>query len=180
MRHLALILCSLALTLPAAAVDWNLIGGVDLQGEIGSGDVSVDTDRGFSVGLEVEHTMIPNFTIGAGLEYLAPRDLDDGSGEVDGYSLYAVGRYRVLGPLYAVGRYGFSDLSLDQVASADELNLDSGTHWGVGAGVRLAKSLRVEVIYDKFDGDVDTDIGDVGVDFQYDYETTLARLVWTF
>jgi len=161
----ALALASAASAAPALAgpVDFNVFAGVDTGGTLALGTLDVDAERGYSLGLEVLADL-PLADIGGGAEYGVPRELDASQGEYSYTFVYAVVRVTLLGPLYAVARYGYLDPSLDELESADP---GSGTGWGAGVGLSLLDAVKVEVQHTELGGDVD-------------YTATVARVILTF
>lgn len=150
----------------AGPVEFNLTAGLDFDGSF-EADVEVDSDAGFSLGLEMMFDG-PMFEVGAGLEYGFERGADAGLDEldVDYRNLYLAGRLRVFFPaLYVVGRYGYGEVS-----GVDDI--DGGGTWSAGAGLSFADRFKVEVMLNNFEMEI------AGVDV--DYETWSARLVYTF
>jgi len=163
-------LCAFALALvvgaaPAAAgpVDFNIFAGIDTGGSVDIGSVDLDSERGYSLGIEVLADL-PILDVGGGAEYGVPRGFDATEGEYSYTFVYAVARLTLLGPLYAVGRYGYLDPSIDEL---ELQTVGSGTGWGAGLGVTLLDTLMLEVQHIELGGDVD-------------YSATVARVILSF
>ena len=168
MRNLFVLLMGLILIAPVAgAVDLGLSLGLDFDGELDLGDIGAESETGYSLGLELVFDL-PLLELGGGVEYGFERD-DEAGGSVDYTHVYAVARLGLLGPLYAVGRVGWSDLSASDIVDGD---LGDGESWSVGAGVGLLDKLKLELLLNNFSAD--SDLGDL------DYETYSARVVWVF
>jgi len=166
MRRSGIVLAlAVASAVPALAgpVDFNLFASVDTGGALAVGSLDVDTERGYSLGLEVLADL-PLADLGGGAEYGVPRKLDATVGEYSYTFVYVVARVALLGPLYAVARYGYLDPTLGELESADP---GSGTGWGAGVGFSLLDALKVEVQHTELGGDVD-------------YTATVARVILTF
>lgn len=165
---LLVVVVLLALATPAAAMgplEFNVLAGVDFGGTLSSGP-DFDTKTGYSLGLEVIFDF-PLIDIGAGLEYGFDRDVDfDTVSESINYSrVYAVGRVTLFPMVYLVGRYGYGQLDgID--------NLDGGQSWAAGLGLNLLSKIRIEALYNKAKGEVDSQ--------DLDYEYWGARLVYSF
>ncbi len=170
LRRLALVAVLAAAAIPAAAfdLDLNLAVGLDLGGSFDLGAVDLDSGSGYTLGLEVVLD-IPLIELGAGLEYASGRSPENADGDLSWYSVYAVGRLHVLGPVYLAARYGWTDASLDRVLEGDA---GSGSTWGVGAGVGLLGTIQVEALLNT----VSVDVGDANLG----YETWSLRLLYTF
>ena len=169
MRTAVILLVGLVLSAPAAgAFDLGLSVGLDFDGELDLGDVAAESETGYSLGLELVFDL-PLLELGGGLEYGFERDDESGVGSVDYTHLYAVARMGLIGPLYAVGRVGWSDVSASDLVEGD---LGDGESWSVGAGVGLLDKLKLEVLLNNFSAD-----GDLG---DFDYETYSARVIYIF
>lgn len=170
LRRLILLAALTAAAVPAAAVDldFNLVAGLDLGGSFDLGEADLDSDTGYSLGLEVMFD-IPVIEVGGGVEYSAGRGPEDEDGDLSWYTVYAMGRLSILGPVYLAARYGWSDASLDDVVDVDA---GDGTTWSVGAGVGFLGKLKAEVLFNQVS--VDIDGGDL------DYESWTLRLLYTF
>ena len=150
---------------PAAAgpVDFNLFAGIDTSGSVGLGPLDLDSEQGYSLGIEVLADL-PIVDVGGGAEYGVPRGFDAVAGEYSYTFIYAVARLTVFGPVYVVGRFGYTDPSFEDIEGD---SIGSGTGWGAGVGVSLLDSLMLEVQHTEFGGDVD-------------YSATVARVILSF
>lgn len=165
-RHvLAITLILAAAAAPAAAgpVEFCLFGGVDVSGNVDVGSLDLDSEQGYSLGVELLADL-PVIDVGGGAEYGVPRGFDAREGEYSYTFIYAVARLTVIGPIYLVGRYGYTDPSIDDIEGD---SIGSGTGWGAGVGVSLLTRLKLEVQHTEMGGDVD-------------YTATVARLILTF
>ena len=159
----ALILAAIAAPAVAGPVELNLFAGIDTSGSVDLGSLKLDSEQGYALGIEVLADL-PLIDVGGGAEYGVPRGFDATGGEYSYTFLYAVVRLTILGPAYAVGRYGYTDPSVDALDSG---SIGSGTGWGAGIGVSLLDRLKVEVQHTSFGGDVD-------------YSATVARVILSF
>jgi len=109
----------------AVGIDFNLALGAQFEGSIS--DVDFDTDEGFSLGLELMFDL-PLIDVGVGYEYGFPRDgqhIED----LEYHYVYGIGRLTLLGPVYLVGRYGWADVSVNDLDSDySKLQLQDRSH----------------------------------------------------
>ena len=164
------VLCTLALVVAAAAtpavagpIEFNLFAGIDTGGSVDLGSLKLDSKQGYALGIEILADL-PLIGVGGGAEYGAPRGFDATDGEYRYTFVYAVVRLTIFGPVYVVGRYGYTDPSVDELEGD---SIGSGPGWGAGVGVSLLGQLKVEVQHTEFGGDVD-------------YSATVARLILSF
>lgn len=166
----ALAVVTLGLAAPAASaldVDLNVVVGADFGGEF-STDVDVDSATGYTLGLELMFD-VPVVELGVGAEYGFERSAEDADVDVSYVNVYAVGRLNFIGPLYAVARLGYSDISADAVA---DLSVDGGTSWSAGLGLKFFDRFRIEALYNQLSGSLD--------DRDLDYDTWSLRAMVTF
>jgi len=159
----------LAVASPSSAVDLglNVVVGTDFAGDF-STDVSEDSATGYTLGLELMFE-IPVVDLGIGAEYGFERSVKGTDADVSYANVYAVGRLNFIGPLYAVARFGYSDMSADALG---DLSIDGGTSWSAGLGLKFFDRLRIEALFNRLSGSVD--------DQDLDYETWSLRAMWTF
>ncbi len=148
--------------LPAAAFDLNLAVGVDFAGDFDLGNVSLSSDTGYSLGLELAFK-VPIVELGVGFEYGFSREAQAGDLEASYTQLYGIGRV-FFGPLYVAARLGYADLS---VSSALDGDFSGGGTWGVGGGVELFDKLKIELLFNDIGGDLS-------------YQSWTGRLLYTF
>ena len=167
-----LVLSMLALAGPASAIgiDLNVVVGADFGGEF-STDISADSATGYTLGLELMFE-VPVVELGIGAEYGFERSVKGADTDVSYANVYAVGRLNFIGPLYAVARLGYSDMSADVGDLIDDLSVDGGGSWSVGLGLKFFDRIRVEALYNQLSGSVD--------DQDLDYETWSLRAMVTF
>ena len=157
-------------TAPSAAAlgfDLGLAAGAEFAGDVSNFDL--DTDSGFSLGLELMFE-VPVVKLGVGYEYGFPRDTDGVLSDMEYHMLYVVGRVNFFGPLYAVGRIGYADLTAEL---PEEVGKDSGNSFSLGAGIDLP-SVKVEILYNDFDIEID-DFGRA-----VNYTNYQARVIYSF
>ncbi len=164
---LAVVMFALAAPVSALGLDLNVVVGADFGGEF-STDVSEDSATGYTLGLELMFD-IPVVELGVGAEYGFDRSVKGSDADVSYANVYAVGRLNFIGPLYAVARFGYSDLSADAIG---DLSIDGGTSWSAGLGLKFFDRLRVEALFNRLSGSLD--------DQDLDYETWSLRAMWTF
>ncbi len=154
--------CLIALTVaPASSFDLNLAVGADFSGDFSAENISVSSDTGYTLGLELAFK-IPLIEAGVGLEYGFSRSAADF--DVDGsyYQIYGIGRF-FIGPAYIAGRFGYSDVSLSEALDGSS----NGGSWGLGGGVELFGKVKAELLFNS-----------VGSDLKYEGWT--LRLLYTF
>jgi hypothetical protein len=148
--------------LPAAAFDINLAVGVDFAGDFDLGDISLSSDTGYSLGLELA-IKVPIVELGVGFEFGFSREAQAGDLKASYTQLYGIARL-FFGPLYVAARLGYADLS---VSSALEGDFSGGGTWGVGGGVELFDKLKIELLFNNISGDLS-------------YQSWTGRLLYTF
>ena len=148
--------------LPAAAFDLNLALGVDFAGDFDVGNISLSSDTGYSLGLELAFK-VPIVELGVGFEYGFSREAQAGDLKASYTQLYGIGRV-FFGPVYVAARLGYADLS---VSSVLEGGFDGGGTWGVGGGVELFDKLKIELLFNSISGDLT-------------YQSWTGRLLYTF
>jgi hypothetical protein len=173
MRHVlagVVVLGMLASAAPASAMgfDLGIAAGLQFGGSIGS--IDLDTDNGYTLGLELVFE-VPVVELGVGYEYGFPLDSDGDVENIDYHLLYGVGRVHILGPAYIMARLGYAS------ASAEIPDFGSGSSggmsWSAGIGAEVWK-LRVEVMYNDFDIDLDD------IDTKLDQSYFTGRVILTF
>lgn len=170
---LALIVVSpIVLASPASAlgIDLNVVVGADFGGEF-STDISEDSATGYTLGLELMFE-IPVVELGIGAEYGFERSVKGTDADVSYANVYAVGRLNFIGPLYAVARLGYSDMSADIGEAIGNVSVDGGGSWSVGLGLKFFDRFRVEALFNQLSGSFD--------DQDLDYETWSLRAMVTF
>ena len=164
---LAVVILTLATPASALGLDLNVVVGADFGGEF-STDISGDSATGYTPGLELMFE-IPVVELGIGAEYGFERSVKGTDADVSYANVYAVGRLNFIGPLYAVARLGYSDMSADAIG---DISIDGGTSWSAGLGLKFFDRLRIEALYNALSGSLD--------DQDLDYETWSLRAMWTF
>ncbi len=151
----------------AIGLDFGVAGGFQLKGNVA--DFDLDTDSGFSLGLELMFE-IPIVKLGVGYEYGFPRDTDGALSNMEYHLFYGIARVHFLGPAYVMGRAGYANMraELPEISGSDD-----GLSWGVGLGVKISR-FKVEVAYNDFDITVN-DLGGT-----VDYSNYAARLIFSF
>lgn len=145
----------------AVEFDLNLAVGADFAGDFDVGDIAVEADTGYTLGLELVLDL-PVIEAGVGFEYGLSRDARNGDFAGDYYHIFAIGRV-FFGPLYAAGRLGFADVSLPAELAGDS----SGGSWALGGGIELFDVVKLELLFSQ----LGSDLG---------YESWTARLLYTF
>ena len=146
---------------PAAAFDINLAVGADFGGDFDAGNISVSSDTGYTLGLEIAFK-VPIIEVGVGLEYGFSRDASDFDFDASYYQLYGIGRF-FIGPAYIAGRFGYADVSFSEAIDG---STDGGS-WGLGGGVELFGKLKAELLFNSLGSDLS-------------YESWTVRLLYTF
>jgi hypothetical protein len=147
---------------PAEAFDINLAVGADFGGDFDLGDVSLSSNTGYNLGLEIA-VEVPFIELGAGLEYGFERSADIGDLDASYYQIYAIGRF-FFGPLYIAGRFGYANMSVSTILDGD---FGGGGSWGLGGGVELFGKLKTELLFNNISGDLT-------------YQSWMIRLLYTF
>ena len=158
----ALFVVLLLSTAPAVAFDINLAVGADFGGDFSLGNVSLDSNTGYNLGLEIA-VKIPVIEIGAGLEYGFSREATAGGLKASYYQIYGIGRF-FIGPAYIAGRFGYANMSVSSVLEGD---FGGGGSWGLGGGVELFGKLKLELLFNNINTDLE-------------YQSWTARLLYTF
>ena len=142
--------------------DVNLAVGADFNGDFDLGDISLSSNTGYNLGLEIAFD-IPVIELGAGFEYGFSRDATATDLETSYTQIYAIGRF-FIGPAYIAGRFGYADMSVSSIIEGD---FGGGSSWGLGGGVELFGKLKVELLFNNINGDLK-------------YQSWTTRLLYTF
>lgn len=161
------VILSTAGSIAAVGLDFGVAGGFQFKGDIS--DFDLDTDSGFSLGLELMFE-IPIVKVGVGYEYGFPRDTDGSLSNIEYHLFYGIARVHFLGPVYAMGRAGYATMRADLL---DASGSDDGLSWGLGIGFTVSR-FKIEVAYNDFDITVNDLGGSV------DYSNYAARLIYSF
>jgi len=164
---LILILCAVAVPASAVGFDFGIAAGAQFNGDIS--DFDLNTDDGFSLGLELMFE-IPIVKLGVGYEYGFPRDTDGLVSDIEYHLVYGIGRIHFLGPVYAMARVGYADVS---AKVPDYKGSNAAMSWGAGFGVKISK-IKIEAMYSDFDIEVDQPGDSVR------YTNYSARLIYSF
>jgi hypothetical protein len=163
LRTLGVLFVVTAAPAVAGPVDFSLFAGIDTSGSVDLSSLELDSEQGYSLGIEILADL-PIIDVGGGAEYGVPRGFDATAGEYSYTFIYAVARLTILGPVYVVGRFGYTDPSVDEIEGG---SMGSGTGWGAGVGVSLLDFLMIELQHTELGGDVD-------------YSATVARVIFSF
>jgi len=147
---------------PADAFDLNLAVGADFGGDFDLGGVSLSSNTGYNLGLEIAFK-VPFIELGAGLEYGFSRSANIADLDASYYQIYAIGRF-FFGPVYIAGRFGYADMSVSTILEGD---FGAGGSWGLGGGVELFGKLKAELLFNN----INTDLK---------YTSWTIRLLYTF
>jgi hypothetical protein len=147
---------------PAGAFDVNLAVGADFGGDFDLGGVSLSSNTGYNLALEIA-VEVPFIELGAGLEYGFSRSADVADLEASYYQIYGIGRF-FFGPVYIAGRLGYADMSVSSILGGD---FGGGSTWGLGGGVEFFGKLKAELLFNNINGDLD-------------YSSWTIRLLYTF
>lgn len=150
----------------AQGFDLGLAVGGQFSGDVS--DFNIDTDDGFTLGLEVIFDL-PMLKLGVGYEYGFPRDTKGALSDLEYHLIYGIGRFSFIGPVYAVGRLGFADVRARFGRIGD---WEQGSSWSIGVGVHVAK-IRAELLYNNFS------VG-TGGGHSADLNNYAARLIYNF
>jgi len=162
-RTALLVACVFLLaTAPAHAFDLNLAVGADFGGDFDLGGVSLSSNTGYNLGLEIAFE-VPFIELGAGLEYGFSRGASITDLDASYYQIYAIGRF-FFGPVYIAGRFGYADMSVSTILEGD---FGGGSTWGLGGGVELFGKLKAELLFNNINGDLK-------------YTSWTIRLLYTF
>jgi len=163
---LILILCAAVAPAGAVGFDLGVAVGAQFNGDIS--DLDLNTDDGFSLGLELMFE-VPIVKLGVGYEYGFPRDTDGAVSDIEYHLVYGIGRIQ-LGPIYVVARAGYADVS---AKVPDYKGSNAAVSWGAGFGVKVFK-FKIEAMYNDFDIEVEQSGGSVP------YTNFSARLIYSF
>ena len=147
---------------PASAFDLNLTVGADFGGDFDLGGVSLSSDTGYNLGLEIAFE-VPFIELGAGLEYGFSRSASSADLDASYYQIYAIGRF-FFGPVYIAGRFGYANMSVSTILDGDS---GTGGSWGLGGGVELFGKLKAELLFNNINTDLE-------------YQSWTIRLLYTF
>jgi hypothetical protein len=159
---LLMIFVVLGTAAPAEAFDINLAVGADFGGDFDLGGVSLSSNTGYNLGLEIA-VDVPFIELGAGLEYGFSRSADIADLEASYYQIYGIGRF-FFGPVYIAGRFGYANMSVSTILEGD---FGGGGSWGLGGGVELFGKLKAELLFNNINGDLE-------------YSSWTIRLLYTF
>jgi hypothetical protein len=162
-RTALLVVCVFFLVaVPADAFDLNLAVGADFGGDFDLGDISVSSNTGYNLGLEIAFK-VPIIELGAGLEYGFSRGANAVDLDASYYQIYGIGRF-FFGPVYIAGRFGYANMSVSTILEGD---FGAGGSWGLGGGVELFGKLKTELLFNN----INTDLK---------YTSWTIRLLYTF
>ena len=147
---------------PADAFDLNLAVGADFGGDFDLGGVSLSSNTGYNLGLEIAFE-VPFIELGAGLEYGFSRGADIVDLDASYYQIYSIGRF-FFGPVYIAGRFGYANMSVSTILDGDS---GTGGSWGLGGGIELFGKLKAELLFNN----INTDLK---------YTSWTIRLLYTF
>jgi hypothetical protein len=149
--------------MPADAFDLNLAVGADFSGDFDLGNVSLSSDTGYTLGLEIAFK-VPIIELGAGLEYGFSRAASSAELDANYYQIYAIGRF-FFGPAYIAGRFGYANMSVSTIL---EQGLDgNGGSWALGGGIEFFGKLKAELLFNSLNTDLE-------------YQSWTIRLLYTF
>jgi len=170
----------------AEAAEVSVAAGVDVWSEleVSDGDigVDVDTDVGFSLGLEIVQPVSSIVQLGGGIDYLVPREIEDLDSDVSFLAGFAVVRVAAFGEasrfsLLARAGYATWELDTDAAGDFDEegglylalgVGFDISEHLGIEAiGMRLSGNLEIEEPGESFTDDVDYDVLSLRVRYRF-------------
>lgn len=164
----ALLLFGLCASVPAHAgvFDLGLAVGGQFKGDVA--DLNLDTDQGFTLGLEAVFDL-PMLKFGLGYEYGFPRDSNGSLSDLEYHLVYGIGRFTFIGPVYALGRLGFADVRtrFDQFD-----HWEQGNSWSIGVGAHFSR-LSAELLYNNFS------VG-IGGGHSADLKNYAARVIYKF
>lgn len=161
-RFLVVVCLAVVAAVPAEGFDLNLAAGVDFGGDFDFGDISLSSNTGYSIGLELAFE-IPLIELGVGFEYGFSRAASTSDLDASYYQIYGIGRL-FFGPLYIAGRFGYADMSVSTILEGD---FGGGGSWGLGGGIELFGKLKAELLFNNINGDLD-------------YQSWTIRLLYTF
>jgi hypothetical protein len=152
----------LVAAVPAGAFDLNLAVGADFGGDFDLGNVSLSSDTGYNLGLEIAFK-VPFIELGAGLEYGFSRSASIADLDASYYQIYGIGRF-FFGPIYIAGRFGYANMSVSTILDGDS---GAGGSWGLGGGVEFFGKLKTELLFNNINTDLE-------------YQSWTIRLLYTF
>jgi hypothetical protein len=163
-RRTALVFACVVLmaAVSADAFDLNLAVGADFGGEFDLGSVSLSSNTGYNLGLEIAFD-VPFIELGVGLEYGFSRSADIADLDASYSLIYGIGRF-FFGPVYIAGRFGYANMSVSTILEGD---FGGGSSWGLGGGIELFGKLKAELLFNNISGDLD-------------YQSWTIRLLYTF
>jgi hypothetical protein len=182
------VLVALAFLVPQAdAVELSLAVGVDAWSSVtvsaGGGETSADAETGYSLGLEVVQPVSSTVQLGAGVDLLLPRTLEDSRAELSFLAGFVSARWRAFGsasPVALVGRLGYGTWELTFDGSEDTfrerggpylaagITYDLGNHVGIELlAMRLSGRLQVTEPGETFTDDLDLDVATARVRFRF-------------
>ena len=141
-RSALLVTCVvLVAAVPANAFDLNLAVGADFGGDFDLGDVSLSSDTGYTLGLEIAFE-VPFIELGAGLEYgFRAAQAVPTSTPATTRSTRSVGSSSGRSTLQAA-----SDTPNMSVSTIFDGDFGGGGTWGLGGGVELFGKLKAELL----------------------------------
>ena len=152
----------LVAAVPASAFDLNLAVGADFGGDFDLGNVSLSSDTGYNLGLEIAFK-VPFIELGAGLEYGFSRSASIADLDASYYQIYGIGRF-FFGPIYIAGRFGYANMSVSTIL---DVGSGAGGSWGLGGGVEFFEKLKTELLFNNINTDLE-------------YQSWTIRLLYTF
>lgn len=162
-RTAVLVACVVLVSaVPADAFDLNLAVGVDFESDFDLGGVSLSSNTGYNLGLEIA-VDVPIIELGAGLEYGFSRSASIADLDASYYQIYAIGRF-FFGPVYIAGRFGYANMSVSTILEGD---FGGGSSWGLGGGVEFFGKLKTELLFNSLNTDLE-------------YQSWMIRLLYTF
>jgi hypothetical protein len=153
---------AIVVAVPAEGFDLNLAVGADFGGDFDFGDISLSSNTGYNLGLELAFE-VPLIEFGIGLEYGFSRDASAYDLDASYYQVYGIGRF-FFGPLYVAGRIGYAEMSVSTILEGD---FGGGSSWGLGGGIELFGKLKAELLFNNINGDLK-------------YQSWTIRLLYTF
>ena len=173
------------------AAELSIAAGVDLGGDLkistSSGDITLDSETGFSLGLKVMQPVTRSLQLGGGIDLHAPRSLDGSDDEVQYASGFFEASWRPgeRSPFTLFARLGYSEWSLDPEVDEPDVDLDEsgGLYLAAGIGYRLTSSLSVELLYQRLGGELqftETSPSNESYSDDIEYSVASARLRYRF
>ncbi len=121
-----------------------------------------DTDSGVTIAAEYVVPYSETVDFGAGIAYQFNRGIDEtgvsDDVEFNFVPLYGLVKYNV-DTVYLVGQlgYNFFNGSDEYKFGADEINLEGGLYYGLGAGVNFSSNMFGEILYSVSNGKITED-----------------------